>query len=188
MESEKKIRKSSDDRYTKTILQRRFTQHKNYVQESIQISKESGIVFRFPSIPEDISENLIKFILHRTHDPTSRWDTKTGDLFSTKEGKQECKCFTSVGPISFTPHSDWDVIYFLDATQWLKDHFILYRIPLRMSSPEWMSVQINRRQTYRDQSDQGRRPRIGWLPLYSQMKAYCEKIAEGTFVSLLAIE
>jgi hypothetical protein len=43
-----------------------------------------------------------------------------------KRGFQECKCFTSDGPLSFTPSSNWDVIYFLDARDWLNDNFILY--------------------------------------------------------------
>ena len=175
-----------DDTYTEDILRMRYTLHTNYVRESMEISKQTGIHFRLPCIPEDISENLIKFALHRTHDPTSRWNTKkSGDLFSLREGKQECKCFTSAGPISFTPSSDWDVIYFLDATQWIEDHFVLYRVPLRMSSPEWKAIKINKTQTYADQSAQGRRPRIGWSYLYPQLGGHCEKIAEGPFEHLL---
>ena len=51
-----------------------------------------------PSIPEDISENLIKFMIHKYGDISSNWSCKTGDLLSSIEGKQECKCFTSDGP------------------------------------------------------------------------------------------
>jgi hypothetical protein len=157
------------------------------VEESLVLSREAGISFRLPSIPEDITENLIKFALHVRHDPTSQWGTKhAGDLFSLKEGKQECKCFTSVGPISFTPSSDWDVIYFLDATGWLNDQFLLYRAPLRMSSREWKAIKINKTQTYGDQSEQGRRPRIGWSQLHPQLSPHLQIIAKGTFEELLS--
>ena len=174
------------DAYTLDVLKERYSLHRKYIVESKELAKRLGITFRLPSIPEDISENLIKFALHCRHDPTSRWNTKTsGDLLSALEGKQECKCFTSCGPISFTPSSNWDVIYFLDATRWLEDHFILYRVPLQMISTEWKEIKINKNQTFYAQTQQGRRPRIGWSQLYPQLQAQCEKIAEGSFEAFI---
>lgn len=174
------------DAYTLDVLKERYALHRNYIIESKELAKRLDIHFRLPSIPEDISENLIKFALHGRHDPTSRWNTKTsGDLLSALEGKQECKCFTSSGPISFTPSSNWDVIYFLDATRWLEDHFILYRVPLQMISTEWKEIKINKHQTFYAQTQQGRRPRIGWSQLYPQLQAHCKKIAEGSFEGLI---
>lgn len=171
-----------EDTYTKELLKDQYNIHKSYVNGRIDTTKKIGISVRLPCIPEDISENIIKFVIHNhLDDKTSRWDCKKGDLLSTKEGIQECKCFTSDGPLSFTPSSEWDVIYFLDARSWLTDLFILYRIPLKRSSPEWKSIRVNKSQTFEDQSKQGRRPRITWESLYPQINAYCSKVYEGSF-------
>ena len=98
-----------------------------------------------------------------------------------KEGKQECKCFTSDGPPSFTPSSEWDVIYFLDARKWLNNHFILYRVSLKRTSDEWKNIKVSKSQTFEDQTKQGRRPRITWESLKPQIEPYCEKVYEGIF-------
>jgi len=168
--------------YTKELLIEQYNLHKTYVVGRINTTKKIGIKVRLPSIPEDISENIIKQIIYnKVNDKTSSWDCKKGDLQSQKEGKQECKCFTSDGPLSFTPSSDWDVIYFLDARNWLNDTFILYRISLKRTSVEWKNIKVNKNQTFEDQSKQGRRPRIIWDSLYPQIESYCSKVYEGNF-------
>jgi hypothetical protein len=176
------ISEMAEDTYTKELLKEQYTLHKSYVKGRIDTTKKIGVKVRLPSIPEDISENIVKQIIHnKLHDKTSRWDCKRGDLQSQKEGKQECKCFTSDGPPSFTPSSDWDVIYFLDARNWLNDKFILYRISLKRSSSEWKNIKVSKTQTFEDQAKQGRRPRITWEALYPQIEPYCSKVYEGTF-------
>lgn len=173
--------KIKEDIYTKEVLIENYNLHKSYVKGRMEITKKTGVKVRLPSIPEDISENIVKYILHnKLKDTTSRWDC-SGDLLSQKEGKQECKCFTSDGPPSFTPSSDWDVIYFLDARNWLDDKFILHRIPLKRTSTEWKNINVSTTQTFEDQTKQGRRPRIGWEKLYPQIEKYCTKVYEGTF-------
>jgi len=168
--------------YTKELLKEQYKLHKSYVKGRIETTKQIGVVVRLPSIPEDISENIVKQIIHnKLNDTTSRWDCKKGDLQSQKEGKQECKCFTSDGPLSFTPSSEWDVIYFLDARNWLNNKFILYRIPLTRTSDEWKNIKISKTQTFEDQRNQGRRPRITWESLQPQIEAYVTKVYEGTF-------
>ena len=166
--------------YTSELLREQYALHKLYVKGRIDTNK-IGVKVRLPCIPEDISENIVKQILHKLGDKTSRWDCKKGDLHSQKEGKQECKCFTSNGPSSFTPSSDWDVIYFLDARNWLKDMFVLYRVSLKRTSPEWKKIKVNKSQTFEDQTKQRRRPRITWDSLYPQVEPYCSKVYEGTF-------
>lgn len=174
------------DNYSKEILQEQFTIHREYVKSRISSGERLGIKFRLPSIPEDISENIIKFIIrNKLGDPTSRWDCK-GDLLSIKEGKQECKCFTSDGPPSFTPTSEWDVIYFLDARKWLENKFVLFRVSLKRTSVEWQSIKVNRRQTFAEQCEQGRRPRITWDSLYPQIRERVEKMFEGSFEDIFA--
>jgi hypothetical protein len=170
------------DTYTEDILKVQYALHKDYVNGRINTTKKIGIKVRLPCIPEDISENIVKFILHnKLKDTTSRWDCKTGDLQSEKEGIQECKCFTSDGPPSFTPSSDWDVIYFLDARNWLNDKFILYRVLLKRTSSEWKNIKVSETQTFEDQTKQGRRPRITWKSLQPQISSYCYKVYDGTF-------
>jgi hypothetical protein len=172
----------TEDAYTETLLKEQYALHKTYVNGRINTTKKIGVKVRLPCIPEDISENIVKIILrNKLKDLTSRWDCKKGDLQSEKEGKQECKCFTSDGPPSFTPSSDWDVIYFLDARNWLNDKFTLYRVCLKRTSAEWKNIKISKTQTFEDQTKQGRRPRITWESLQPQISSYCNKVFEGTF-------
>lgn len=184
LESQNETQEFCKDTYTEEILKEQYTLHKTYVMGRIETTKKTGITVRFPSIPEDISENIVKFILrNKLMDKTCSWDCK-GDLVSQKEGKQECKCFTSDGPPSFTPSSEWDVIYFLDARKWLADEFILYRIPLKRTSTEWKNIKVSKLQTFEDQCKQGRRPRITWESLYPQIRSHCTKIFQGSFADI----
>ena len=182
-ESKKDSKKDSNanDKYTKEVLQEQYNIHKNYVINRKESSKKLEIEFRLPCIPEDITENMIKYIIHKNGDKTSKWSCKTGDLLSDNEGKQECKSFTSDGPISFTPSSDWDNIYFLDARNWLQNKFILYKVNLKRTSNEFSNIKINKNQTFIEQCNQGRRPRINWNALYPQIQNNCTKIFDGTF-------
>ena len=172
-----------NDTYSEELLKEQFLLHKSYVNGRINTTIKIGVKVRLPSIPEDISENIVKNIIHnKLNDKTSRWDCKKGDLESQKEGKQECKCFTSNGPLSFTPSSEWGVIYFLDARNWLKnDIFILYKISLKRTSTQWKNIKVSKTQTFEDQTKQGRRPRITWESLYPQIESYCSKVYEGKF-------
>jgi hypothetical protein len=178
------------DEYTPEILRACFTAHIKYVQERIQIKNKTGLPIRLPNMPEDISENIVKFIVHNyVGDKTSKWtkgiqgkNTKiSGDLISQTEGTQEVKCFTSDGPPSFGPKENWTIIYFLDAQQCLNDRFILWRVALSNTSKEWKGIKMNKNETHEDQSNQGRRPRIKWESLYPQIKDHCTKVFEGKF-------
>ena len=162
------------DIYTKNVLKEQFLLHKEYVLKRKQLK-----CVRLPGIPEDISENIIKFILHKVGITDSTWNCKTGDLYSRTEGVQECKCFTSIGPMSFSPSSDWDCIYFLDAREWLHDTFKLYKCNHKKSSSEWKNLKVNKLQTFEDQCKQQRRPRMNWSLISSQIE--CELIFEGLF-------
>lgn len=177
-----KVKTSLDDPYTEDVLKQQYGLHRDYVLGRIRTTAQMSIKVRLPSIPEDISENIIKFILHfKLNDTTSRWNCKKGDLHSEQEGCQECKCFTSDGPISFTPSSSWNVIYFLDAREWLNDRFVLYRCNLQRTSPEWASIRVNKHQTFEDQAKQGRRPRLGWKSLFTEIEPHTTKVFDGSF-------
>lgn len=171
------------DTYTEDILRRRFMIHKRHVEEDMAFQAETGLKFRLHAIPEDISENIVKFVIHnRLGDTTSRWNCDKGDLVSEKEGVQECKCFTSDGPLSFTPTSNWDVIYFLDARKWLENSFTLFRVPLRRDSEIWKGLKVKKDATFADQTAQGRRPRGAWeAVLFPQLGVNAQKVFEGSF-------
>ena len=172
----------SSDTYTQLILKEQYDLFKSYVNKRIEITKKINLKVRLPTFPEDISENISKFIINnKLDDKTSTWECKKGDLNSKKEGIQECKCFTSNGPSSFSPTSDWDVIYFLDARNWLNDNFILYKIELKKTSDEWKNIKVNKKETFEDQCKQKRRPRINWDSLYPQIKEHCVKVFDGKF-------
>jgi hypothetical protein len=179
--NDNKNQDKNQDKYTEEILKSQYILHQTYVSTRKNYSKDVGIPFRMPGIPEDISENMIKFIICNKLQIHSTWNGRSGDLYSNDEGIQECKCFTSTGPISFTPSSNWNVIYFLDARKWLDNIFILYRINLQKTSNEWMNISVNKKQTFHDQCLQKRRPRLSWSLLFSQLEPYIEKVFEGHF-------
>lgn len=172
------------DTYTEDILRRRFAMHKRAVEEDIAFQKETGVKFRHRSIPEDISENMVKFVIHNhVGDKTSRWTGVKGDLHSDVEGVEEVKCFTSDGPLSFTPKSNWDVIYFQDARRWLTDGvFVVFRVALKRDSDIWKTIKGKRSATFADQSADGRRPRGNWeTVLLPHLGEHAQKVFEGTF-------
>jgi hypothetical protein len=172
----------NEDTYSEELLKEQFELHKLYVIGRINTTLKIGVTVRLPCIPEDISENIVKNIIrNKLNDKTTSWGCKIGDLESQKEGKQECKCFTSNGPLSFTPSSEWNVIYFLDARKWLNETFILYKVSLTRTSIEWKNIKVSKTQTFEDQINQGRRPRITWESLHPQIEPYCIKVYEGSF-------
>ena len=177
--------KKTKDIYTRELLKENYNIHKKYYLKRKQLCDLHSVKVRLPAIPEDISENIIKFIIHdRNNDLSCSWNC-LGDLSSAIEGKQECKCFTSDGPISFTPSSIWNVLYLLDARNWLNDRFILYRVNLSNSSSEWKNIQITKTQTFENQCNQGRRPRINWELLKTHITSHCEKIFDGQMQEIL---
>ena len=185
MKSKKGIQK--EDKYSIDILKEQYELHKNYALKRLEASKKLNAKIRLPIIPEDISENIIKFIIHKNGDNSSNWFCQ-GDLISSKEGKQECKCFTTQAPCSFTNKSSWDVIYFLDACNWLQDEFKLYRVPLLRTSPEWENIQISKKEKFADQVSLRIRPRISWKNLYPQIQNHCQKIFDGPFENIFLEE
>jgi hypothetical protein len=169
------------DMYNATILRRIFNTHKKYVLELKSIQQITKVQFRLPNMPEHISENIVKFIIRRLGDTSCSWDGAKGDLVSTVEGRQEVKCFTSDGPPSFTPTSNWDVIYFLDGRDWINDRFTLYRVNLQRTSEDWKAIKVSRAQTFDDQARAGRRPRITWDSLQPQIAKHTTQVFDGKF-------
>lgn len=169
---------------TKTDLKSLYDLELSYINLRHKLVNERKLKIRDRGLPEEISENIIKFILQKLGDDTSTNNTK-GDLYSQKEGIQECKSFTSDGPISFSPTSKWDVIYFLDARFWTCNKFTLYRVNLSNQNPIWQNISMNKEQTFQDQCVEKRRPRIGWENLHSQLGPHCEQVFSGNIDEIL---
>lgn len=184
--SDMELEKGKHDTYTVDVLRQNYNAYKDYYLHRMRLNQTvKGKPVRYPIMPEDISENIVKFIIHNhLGDTTCTWNCKKGDLYSEREKQQECKTFMSDGPSSFGPQEDWDVIYFLDARKWLDNTYILYRVNLSNRDDAWKNIRMNKTQTFEDQCKQGRRPRIAWNTLYPQVKDHCELIYEGTFENI----
>ncbi len=170
----------NDDKYSIKTLKKRFITYYDYRLSTHDICNIYKIKIRDPNFPEDISENIIKFIIRRLdNDPSCYW--KGGkDLYSYK-GFLECKCFTTDGPISFSPSSNWDFIYFLDATKWREKKFKLYKCKLKNISKKWKDIKVNSTDTFNDHAEEGRRPRISWSSLLPQIKSDVIILFDGNF-------
>jgi hypothetical protein len=171
---------SDKEIYTEEKLKQQYNLHKRYAKERKATTVDEGLKVRQSNFPEDISENIVKYIIRNKLCITSTWNKKKGDLYSEEEGNQECKCFTSIGPMSFSPKKKWDILYCLDGQKWLEnDIFILYRLDL--SNSQWNNLYINKTETLEDQVTQKRRPRITFNMIRSQYPSHCTIIYKGTF-------
>jgi hypothetical protein len=173
------------DKYTEDVLRRRYMRYKTNALEDLELIRTSGIKFRLANPPEDITENLVKFIIrNKLSDASCVWAREAklpGDLYSSTQKVIEAKSFTSDGPCSFGPEKAFNVIYFLDMRAWLADRIVLWRVNLTNESPVWKGMKMNATQTFDDQCKQGRRPHIGWEKLYEQLAEHTELIYDGTF-------
>ena len=178
--------KDPEDEYTEEILCSRMEwldmTHKHYDKILLPL--------RRINFPEDISENMAKFIIRNfENDPSCKWAKcigKSGDLASANYPDLypiEVKGFSSGGPSQFGPRKKFGVIYFLDAKKWRENHYVLWKVNLTNESSEIKRVIMNKkkRQTFEDQCGEGRRPHINWDSLYPQIKDHCTKIYEGSF-------
>lgn len=154
-----------DDSYDLSVLKSRLTSYIQYLSNCIEHQHQN---IRRPNFPEDISENIVKFVIREKIDKTVK-RSKTGDLESQLEGQIEVKCFSAVGPTSFGPTEKWSTLYFLDATRCLENYYTVYRIALSNNSDCWKNISINKSETYQDHCQQKRRPRINWNDIKKQL-------------------
>ena len=183
-----------NDKYDKEILIKRFEFFKNMYISNKELIK-SGLPLRNQNTPEDITENITKFIIRKyENDNSCVWckglDKKlgiTGDLYSNKYDKNtpiEVKSFTSNGPSQFGPDKKFGVLYFLDLRNMLNNEFILYKINLNYLSSEFQNIKVNKRQTMQEQMNEGRRPHISWDNIFPQISGFYEKIYSGSFENI----
>jgi hypothetical protein len=182
------IKKVLNDKYDKNILIERFQNFKKSYLADCELIK-NGLPIRHQNTPEDITENITKFIIRNYEkDKTCVWckgiDKKyrlTGDLYSENYEQIEVKSFTSDGPSQFGPDKKFSVLYFLDLRNWLDDEIILWKVNLRFDSKEFKKIKVNKKQTLENQLREGRRPRISWDKIKPQIAGYYHQIFRGTF-------
>jgi len=183
--------KTTNDKYTPEILRMRYYGFKENYNTLLKIKKDTGISIRCNNPYEDMTENIVKFIIQNyENDETCRWAKsfgESGDLLSDKypvNSPIETKSFTSNGPSSFGPSKKFSVIYFLDIRNFMKDIIILWKVNVSNESPEWKQIKMNKNETFEEQCIQKRRPHISWDKIYTQIGHLCEKIYEGSFENI----
>ncbi len=180
------------DKYDETILRQRYHKFKeSYIMDAELI--QNGLPIRHQNTPEDITENIVKFVIRNyLHDPSCVWckgvDKQyglVGDLYSSqypdKRAQIEVKSFTSIGPSQFGPDKKFSVLYFLDLKEWLHDRIVVWRVNLDYTTDIFKNIKVSKKQTIGEQFVEGRRPHISWKKIYSQISDYCEKVYDGTF-------
>lgn len=149
----------------------------NY-NKNILLNQEINSVLSLKKIrnynfPSEISENIAKYAICHKYGIMPNWDTKSGDLILFNK-KIEVKGFTSIGPSSFGPNENWDILCFVDATQHKTKYFKIYMIFLSNKNPMWYNIKVNSKETYLDHCNQKRRPRIKFTDIYKQLPShYC---------------
>jgi len=129
------------------------------------------------NFPETISENLAKYILE-INGYNNITFANSGDLLFN-DITIEVKCFSSSGPTSFGPTEKWNWILFIDATRYNEYYFKCYLLKLSNDSEEFKNLKINRTETFNDQAQQGKRPRIGFNKILEQFNDHVEVIFDG---------
>jgi hypothetical protein len=184
--------KSTVDDITEDWLKRRFASVRRYTQETIELSSEVGGLIRLANIPEDLTENIVKFIIrNKLGDSSCVWCKgvgRSGDLHSDVEEFQEVKSFTSDGPCSFGPKKKFTVLYFLDLRKWLEDEISLFKVGLNNDSPIWKALKMNKAETFEMMAEDGKRPHIPWESIRSQMPGdVCVEVYRGTFEGIFTL-
>lgn len=157
-----------------------FSENSKRISEINQRLKVKTI--RQQNFLPEISENIVKFIFFNKYGIMPNWDSKPGDLRLEKSDLQiEVKGFSSKGPTSFGPDEKWNWIYFLDATDYKELKFSVYEVRLSNQSETWKKIKINKHETFEEQCQAKRRPRIVFSSLQKQLGEHCKKIFTGHF-------
>lgn len=166
----------NNDKYIFELLENHITYCKlikNCNKEIKDIKK-----IRQPNFPESISEYIVKRFYENNINKNITFG-KTGDLICDNN-KIEVKAFTSSGPSSFGPTEEWNELIFLDAINFDKKEFIIYKINLSNTSKIWKELAINKKETFHDQCIMKRRPRISFHDIKKQLGKEINCIFNGS--------
>jgi hypothetical protein len=142
---------------------------------------------RICNYPSEITENLVKFAVYNKYKLMPCWDTKNGDLIF-KDKKLEVKGSLNLfhgGPTSFGPTEKWYRLYFVDCKDTEQFNFIIYEIKLPSSSDVWQNIKVSKKQTFKEQCLERRRPRICYSKIIKQIPGkYISILFEGSIYDL----
>lgn len=152
-------------------------------REQLRKMKKYGKI-RLPNFPECISEYVAYRSIQTFIYPEVRFSGKkeSGDLIYGNK-KLEVKCFSSKGPISFSPVAKCSEFYIIDMTN--QPVYKIYRLSYSNKDKRWLNLKMNKNQTFEYQIKSGRRPRITFAELSKQLKSDLELIDVGNLKYLL---
>tara|TARA_B100001094_G_scaffold272595_1_gene278517 strand:- start:1884 stop:2669 length:786 start_codon:yes stop_codon:yes gene_type:complete len=152
-----------------------------YHEIEMRIGKYIG---RIEGFPDYISENIVLYALIKKNIKCS-WNTKSGDIYYYVDDgrvKGEVKCAQN-GPSQFSPTSEWDTLFFIDASDHLYGKIKIYMVKNIYNIMQ--TIKISKTQTVKDQSDQGRRPRSDLNILLSDYIDNDKILFQGKISSLI---
>jgi hypothetical protein len=183
---------TTEDEFTLEILDELLNAHILYVKSINNTNQKfKNKKIRSPNFPEAISENIVKFAYNYVYKISPLWNIASGDLELydielQKNIKLEVKGFSSNGPSSFGPTEQWNKIYFVDCCKFMDKQFIIYEICLSNKDYDFYMIKVNKKETYKDQCDAGKRPRITFNEIKKQLGNKCKEIFNGS-IDLLNI-
>ena len=178
--------KKPRDGMTPELLNSCIDVYINTIQNEKQINKSLKIKkLRLSNFPSHISENIVKFAIAKKYNIMPNWDTKTGDLCIDNgiskmiriEVKGSIDLFN--GPPTFGPTENWDRIYFVDGLKNQDKIYKIYEVRLSNHTEKWKNLKMSKTQTYYQQCQEKRRPRLTFKELEAQLGNDCVIIFEG---------
>lgn len=165
-----------------------LTEYRNQCKRRKDINTKLTRKIRRENFPCHISENIVAYTIHRKYGYMPEWNgCKNGDLkYNNKQ--IEVKAFSSVGPTSFGPRENFDSLYIIDCSEFMKGvygKYTVYEVLLSNKSKEWRNIKFTSAETFGQIADAGKRPRASFMDIiYPQMKEHCSVIFEGWFANL----
>jgi len=135
---------------------------------------------RRPNFPEYVSENIIKIFLQKQG--IHCINDEKGDLLEISnniKSKIQVKCFSSTGPISFGPNTKYSKMYILDSINFKEEKYKIYEILLSSNDESINNMSVNLTETFGEQSDEKRRPRILFDKIQKLLGSKCKLVFDG---------
>lgn len=177
------IEKYNNGEITKNIL---INLLKNYNDFNSIIDKYNTILthkkIRRINFMSEMSENIAKYSYYKKYNEMPIWNSLKGDLILNNNKIIEVKCFSSNGPISFSPKIIWDILIFIDANNFKDGNFIVYIFNGNID--DFKKIMVNKNETINDQMVSKRRPRINFNDIKKQIGNKLEIIFNGNINDL----
>lgn len=178
------------DLFTMDKLNRLLDIYITYTDQIGQIN--NGLLdkkIRLPPFPCEISENIVKFVIKNKYGGDNpNWYVKSGDL-EHNGLKIEVKGFSSYNtPSSFGPTQSWNMLYFIDCTQFRKKKFKVFEIDIPNTSEVWQNLVINKKDqsTYSHFCNEKKRPKLSFYDIINQIPSdNCKIIFNGNLQTLI---